>query len=103
MTRRSFVSLAATGAFLRRPSSGQSGAPIPYHDYSRCLPDFLRELAQKSYDLRNSALGKLATADAIRARQQWVTEIFWKLVGGKPERTPLNARTTGSFARDGYR
>src|SRR5205085_4570709 len=50
-----------------------------------------------------SELARLTTAEAIRARQQWVTETFWRLVGGKPERTPLNARTTGSFTRDGYR
>jgi dienelactone hydrolase len=39
---------------------------------------------------------------AIRRRQEWVREEFWKLVGGKPERTPLNARVTGEFTRQGY-
>jgi dienelactone hydrolase len=32
-----------------------------------------------------------------------VRATLWKLIGGMPERTPLNARTTGSFERDGYR
>ena len=30
-------------------------------------------------------------------------ETFWNLVGGRPERTPLNARTVGSFERPRYR
>lgn len=29
--------------------------------------------------------------------------MFWKLVGGMPERTPLEQRTVGSFEREGYR
>src|SRR5207249_10379923 len=40
---------------------------------------------------------------AIQARQKWVRETFWKLAGGMPERTPLHARTVGSFDREGYR
>jgi hypothetical protein len=32
-----------------------------------------------------------------------VAGTFWKLAGGRPERTPLNARTTGAFEREGYR
>ena len=43
------------------------------------------------------------TPEAIRARQRWVRDTFWKLVGGMPERTPLNARVTGAFDRPGYR
>jgi dienelactone hydrolase len=39
----------------------------------------------------------------VRARQKWVRSTLWRLIGGEPERTPLNARTTGSFERDRYR
>jgi dienelactone hydrolase len=74
-----------------------------YRDYSHCLPDFMRDLAEGAYRHRNAEIAKLTTPGAIRARQQWVTETFWKLVGGKPASTPLNARTVGSFERPGYR
>ncbi|MGH9667368.1 MAG: alpha/beta hydrolase family protein, partial [Bryobacteraceae bacterium] len=67
------------------------------------LPDYLRAQAERSYRLRNSAIAKLTTEAAIRERQRWVTQTFWKLNGGMPERTPLNARTVGSFEREGYR
>jgi len=39
----------------------------------------------------------------VRERQRWVRETFWRLVGGEPRRTPLNARVLGSFERPGYR
>ena len=81
----------------------QNGPSVRYRDYSRCLPDFARAQAERAYTLRNSAIAKLTTESAIRERQRWVTRTFWELNGGMPERTPLNARTVGSFDREGYR
>src|SRR5437868_4464789 len=95
-TRRELLALAACGAVLRAQTR-------VYRDYSRCLPDHLRDLAERAYRLRNGEIAKLTSPGALRARQQWVTETFWKMVGGMPERTPLNARTTGTFERPGYR
>src|SRR5689334_24889270 len=60
-------------------------------------------MAERAYRERNAEIAKLTAPGAIKARQQWIAETFWKLAGGKPERTPLNARTTGSFERAGYR
>ena len=81
----------------------QGGPSVRYRDYSRCFPDYLRAQAERAYRLRNSAIAKLTTESAIRERQHWVTRTFWDLNGGMPERTPLNARTVGSFERKGYR
>jgi dienelactone hydrolase len=74
-----------------------------YRDYSKCLPNYLSALARAAYDKRAGELAKLTTPDAIHARQRWVRETFWTLIGGEPERTPLNARITGQFERSGYR
>ena len=52
---------------------------------------------------RNAELAKLVSPGAIDARRRWVRETLWKLIGGMPERTPLNARTTGSFEREKHR
>lgn len=83
---------------------GQSVFPgVRYRDYSRAVPDYLRGLATSAYTRRNQALAALATPEAIRKRQAWARETFWKLAGGVFERTPLNARVTGSFERPGYR
>ena len=79
------------------------GDTVRYRDYSRVLPDYLAAIARDAYERRNQALAQLTTADAIRARQRWVRDTFWQLIGGMPERSPLDQRTTGSFQRDGYR
>ncbi len=112
------MSLSTAGALAARPAEGLSqgrqaeglsqGAQerfpgTVYRDYSRGLPDYLRGLARQAYERRNRELAKLTTPEAVRARQEWARETFWRLVGGGPERTPLNARVTGSFERAGYR
>src|SRR5690348_15283572 len=92
MTRRQILSLLAA-----------PGIRVGYRDYSRCLPDYLRELAQASYLKRNQEIAKLSTPAAIHARQKWVRETLWKLAGGMPQRTPLKTRSFGTIERDGYR
>jgi dienelactone hydrolase len=103
MTRRDlFSSLLFTGAAGRLAFS----APFPgtpFHAYSRCLPDYLRGLAKQAVEKRDAELAKLATPQAVDARRKWVRETLWKLIGGMPERTALNARTTGSFEREHYK
>src|SRR5262245_21704759 len=76
---------------------------VPYREYSRCLPDFLRQLAAESVRRRYEAITKLTTPAAIAERQQWVRRTFWQLTGGEPERTPLRLRTVGGFERNAYR
>ena len=102
--RRDVLAMSAAAALFQISAAAQSSPPaIIYRDYSRCLPDYLRDLAARAYQSRNRAIATLTTPAAIRERQRWVTETFWKLVGGIPERTPLNARTISSFERHGYR
>ncbi len=76
---------------------------VPYRNYARCLPDYLRLLAREAYTRRSEALAKLTSEAAIRERQRWVRETFWQLTGGQPRRTPLNARVTRSVERPGFR
>lgn len=97
MTRRDLLFTPAA-AFAQTQFPG-----VAYRNYARCLPDFLRDLAARAYQKRNAGIAKLTTSDAIHARQRWVRETFWELAGGMPERTPLNARTVGTFDREGYR
>ena len=72
-TRRELFALAACGAVLRA-ASAQTKDPVKlYRDYSRCLPDYLRDLAERAYLMRNTEIAKLTTPAAVRARQQWVS------------------------------
>src|ERR1043166_782035 len=74
-TRRELLlmTMAARGAW---PQSAYPGTP--YRDYSHCLPDYLRDLAQHAYRRRNEAIAKLTTPDAIARRRQGGGEIFGK-------------------------
>lgn len=63
----------------------------------------LMRVAEGQYAERTQVLDALATADAWRERQQYVRDTLIDMMGGLPERTPLNARVVGSLERDGYR
>jgi dienelactone hydrolase len=94
---------AAPSSPGERVVSAASYPGVSYRDYFRCLPDFLDELAVRAYEARNQQIAALTTPAAVRRRQQWSRETFWKLVGGEPERTPLNVRIVGGFEREHYR
>lgn len=96
ISRRLLLSLPAALA------ASASAAPINYRDYSRCLPDYLARLAREAAARRATALDACTTPAQVRARQKYVREAYWSLIGGEPKRTPLNVRTTGSFTRPNY-
>lgn len=107
MTRREFwpalLSPALTGRVISAAAvAGQPFPGAPFHAYPRCLPDYLRGLAKQAARKRNAELARLVSPEAIRTRQEWVRATLWQLIGGMPERTALNPRTTGSFERRGY-
>ena len=86
-TRREVLAMAAMGALLRRDAAAQQSAPsIVYRDYSRCLPDYLRDLAERAYQSRNRAIAGLTTPEAIRDRQKWVRESVLEPGRRRPER-----------------
>jgi dienelactone hydrolase len=76
---------------------------VAYRNYPKCLPDYLRGLAAAAYQKRTAALAALVSPDAVRQRQRWVRKTLVELIGAFPEKTPLHARVTGGFDRDGYR
>lgn len=78
------------------------GAPR-FRVYARCLPDYLAALARDAYERRNAALALVKTPADVRTRQEWVRRTLWDLIGGRPERTPLETKQAGSFERTGYR
>jgi cephalosporin-C deacetylase-like acetyl esterase len=101
-SRREWLSIAAVLA-LRQKVNAADLSGFYYRDYSKCLPDYLARLARQAYDKRLANLSLLNDAASVRQRQTWCRETFWKLIGGEPERTPLNPRITGQFDRPGYR
>lgn len=107
MNRRHWLRLssAAVAAAGTLPA-WQETPPYPgvaYRQYAHCLPAYLRELALAAYKRRNDDLAKLTTPEAIAERRRWARQKFWSLIGGQPDRSALNARTTGSIERPTYR
>jgi dienelactone hydrolase len=107
MTRRELLGVVAlspgfsTG--LKALGAAQATSLTRFRNYSRCLPDYLGVLAKAAATKRDAELNKLTSHASVEARQKWVRETLWEVVGGRPERTPLNPRTTGTLQRAGYR
>jgi cephalosporin-C deacetylase-like acetyl esterase len=86
-------------------AAGDRYAVVPLMDdyQPEQLYNSLMRVAEEQYADRAQTLGALTTADDWRARQQYVRETLVDMMGGLPERTPLNARVVGAIERDGYR
>ncbi|MCE9533185.1 MAG: acetylxylan esterase [Planctomycetes bacterium] len=59
--------------------------------------------AETAIDRRTQAWNQVQTPEQVRAWQKERREIFLRQIGPFPERTPLNARVTGTLKGDGYR
>ena len=122
-TRRRF--LEATGALAAAAGLGravgphsqsparirQSGAPgvelnvdgAALPDYSRDLERYLVRLANDARERRKRVINAISTRQEVLDRQKAVVAELWKMLGGPLDRTPLNARVTGTVERPGYR
>lgn len=63
----------------------------------------LSSVARGLWETRARQISQLRTAAEIEQRQSWARAKFIELLGGLPEKTPLNPRITGTLQRDGYR
>ena len=102
LSRREWLSFTA-GSVLAAKGNAADLSGFYYRDYSECLPNYLAALARSAYQKRDRDLSILKTPAAVQQRQQWVRQTFWNLVGGEPERTPLNPQVTGRIERSEYR
>lgn len=82
-----------------------AGAQTPAGtDYAAAFEAWLHREAEHHWDQRERDVAGLETAAAIRSRQEYVRRTMEELIGGLPkEKSPLRARVTGRFQRDGYR
>lgn len=106
MNRRQWLRLGTALGSGLSIQAWQDTPPYPgvaYRNYAHCLPAYLRELALAAHKRRDDDLAKLTTPEAMNERRRWARQKFWALIGGQPERSPLNARITGTFNRPGYR
>ena len=68
------------------------------------LQNYLTAIAEQQWRARDAQLAAIKTPADVMARADFVRAEFLRALGGLPsERTPLNARITGTLERDGYR
>lgn len=80
---------------------------LPARDSSVRLPSTLYAHLERqsiaALDRRRDEYEKVKTPEDVAAWQKARREMFLKTLGGFPERTPLNAKVTGTIPGDGYR
>ncbi|MEO6741750.1 MAG: acetylxylan esterase [Chthoniobacteraceae bacterium] len=77
-------------------------AELPDGPKTLMLQRYLLTQANAALDQRTKAYEKIKTEADARAYQQRMREFFVERLGGFPDRTPLEAKTTSRVERDGY-
>jgi pimeloyl-ACP methyl ester carboxylesterase len=65
--------------------------------------DYLTEIARADWTQRDARVAAIHIPAEVEQRQAFIRSKITELLGGFPSRTPLNAKVTGGFSRDGYR
>ena len=73
-----------------------------FHGIRKMLPARLAQEVNEHLHQRLAAVSNLSTPDAVAARRKLVRATIIESIGGLPERTPLNARITGTLDRGDY-
>lgn len=74
-----------------------------FHDIRRMLPARLAADVNEHLRQRAEVVAKISTLDGIAERRKLTRATILKAIGGLPDRTPLNARVTGSLDRGEYK
>src|SRR5271168_1469508 len=67
------------------------------------LTNYLDDIAAKETAARRITIAAITTRAQAEARQREVRQKILTLIGGLPEKTPLNAKSLGTTQADGYR
>src|SRR3954462_7270989 len=74
-----------------------------FHDIRKMLPARLAQEANLRLRQREETVARISTPEALAARRKLVRSTILDSIGGLPERTPLNARITGTLDRGDYK
>lgn len=90
------------GAFAQRSEPVGSGVRS-HRDFWNDWPAFLTAQMEEARKKRKQKLAAIQSPGQARQRVVDVRSKVWGLIGGPLEKTPLNARTTGTIHRGAYR
>lgn len=74
-----------------------------FRDLREMLPTYLRQKADELLAERARVVARLSGPEDLAGRRQYVRERLIAVIGGLPERTPLNPRVAGLVEREDYR
>ena len=102
--------LVSSLAFAQTPSPRANATPplaradqnSPANAGRKQLYEYLDAIAAKDNAARRATVAAIHTRAEAEARQREVRKKIITLLGGLPEKTPLNARTLGTTKADGY-
>ncbi|MCZ2075293.1 MAG: acetylxylan esterase [Bryobacteraceae bacterium] len=72
-------------------------------DYREQFENYLTAAAQRHWEERAQTIAAITTPAGAARRAKFIRSWIVSAVGGFPAKTPLQARVTGQFQRDGYR
>jgi cephalosporin-C deacetylase-like acetyl esterase len=94
-------------ALLPMRAIGQLSRPVSARSYAEEMPDMLDSYFADGLNLLADRWDKkralCETSADMRARNAFVREKFLEMIGGFPEKSPLNAVTVKTVEKDGYR
>jgi cephalosporin-C deacetylase-like acetyl esterase len=71
-------------------------------DLNLMLPRYLKARAFKMLDDRHEQISRISSRQSLESRRREFREKFWRILGGEPQRTSLNARIVGSISKPDY-
>jgi cephalosporin-C deacetylase-like acetyl esterase len=74
-----------------------------YSDAPNSLYQFLTGQAYNMLDSRDKKISQIRTKDEMLQRQAELRQNIWNILGPFPEKTPLNAKITGTVKKNGYK
>ncbi len=97
------AALLATAVISAQPPQARSDPNSPSNIGRTELTNYLDDLAAKETAARRNTTAAITTRAQAEARQREVRKKILTLIGGLPERTPLNPKVLGSTQADGFR
>jgi cephalosporin-C deacetylase-like acetyl esterase len=95
--------LAQTPATQRPAASVHPDPNSPANIGRTQLTNYLDDIAAKETAARRTTIAAITTRTQAEARQREVREKILTLIGGLPEKTPLNAKVLGTTQAEGFR
>jgi cephalosporin-C deacetylase-like acetyl esterase len=95
--------LLATATLFAQSPQARSDPNSPSNIGRTELTNYLDDIAAKETATRRATIAAITTRAQAEARQREVRKKILSLIGGLPEKTPLNAKVLGSTQADGFR